>query len=79
MHSVDRGAVARGTYACPRHGIPIVILLSPCGMRPIAIAALATCVGGLMLARAVKDRTFSDHILVACRAEVLRELDGGGR
>ena len=48
-------------------------------MRPIAIAALATCVGGLMLARAVKDRTISDHILEACHAEVLRELDGARR
>jgi len=48
-------------------------------MRPIAIAALATCVGGLMLARAIKDRTFSDRILETCRAEVLRELDVAGR
>ena len=35
--------------------------------------------GGLMLARAVKDRTISDHILEACHAEVLRELDGARR
>jgi hypothetical protein len=32
------------------------------------IPAVALCVGGLMLARAVSDRAFSDQILSACRA-----------
>jgi hypothetical protein len=32
-----------------------------------------------MLARAVKDRAFSDHILEACRTELLRDVDGTGR
>jgi len=45
----------------------------------LPIAALATCVGGLMLARAVKDRAFSDHILEACRTELLRDVDGTGQ
>ena len=32
-----------------------------------AIATVALCLGGLMLARAVKDTTFSDQILESCR------------
>jgi len=36
--------------------------------RTHAISAIALSVGGLMLARAVKDRGFSDEILSACRA-----------
>ena len=32
-----------------------------------AIATIALCVGGMMLARAVNDEKFSDQILLACR------------
>ena len=39
--------------------------------RQRAISAIALCVGGLMLARAVQDRTFSDEILSACRSAVV--------
>ncbi len=38
-----------------------------------AIPAVALCVGGLMLARAVDDPKFSDQILTACRAAVVEE------
>jgi len=38
-----------------------------------AIPAIATCVGGLMLARAVDDPKLSDQILSACRAAVVEE------
>ena len=44
-----------------------------------ALAAIALCVGGILLARAVKDRALSDRILQACRRHVLAEsVDGGG-
>ena len=39
--------------------------------RAHAMSAVALSVGGLMLARAVKDRGFSDEILSACRAAVV--------
>jgi TetR/AcrR family transcriptional repressor of nem operon len=39
--------------------------------RGHAISAIALSVGGLMLARAVKDRGFSDEILSACRGAVV--------
>jgi TetR/AcrR family transcriptional regulator, transcriptional repressor for nem operon len=39
----------------------------------VAIPAIALCVGGLMLARAVDDQKFSDRILTACRAAVVKE------
>jgi TetR/AcrR family transcriptional repressor of nem operon len=32
-----------------------------------AVPIFAMCVGGILLARAVKDRAFSDAILAACR------------
>jgi TetR/AcrR family transcriptional regulator, transcriptional repressor for nem operon len=38
-----------------------------------AIPAIALCVGGLMLARAVNDQKLSDRILTACRAAVVKE------
>ncbi|MEW6736345.1 MAG: TetR/AcrR family transcriptional regulator [Acidobacteriota bacterium] len=42
--------------------------------RDRAIATIALCIGGLMLARAVKDPTLSDQILMACRRmAVLKE------
>lgn len=40
--------------------------------RQHALAAIATCVGGLMLSRAVKDSAFSSEILKACREEVVQ-------
>jgi TetR/AcrR family transcriptional repressor of nem operon len=39
--------------------------------RQRALAAIATCVGGLMLARVVTDSAFSSEILTACREEVI--------
>jgi TetR/AcrR family transcriptional repressor of nem operon len=45
------------------------------GARSRAISAIALCVGGLMLARAVKDRGFSDEILAACRDAVIRDVE----
>jgi TetR/AcrR family transcriptional repressor of nem operon len=44
---------------------------SPSGRR--AIPAVALCVGGLMLARAVKDSALSGQILSACRAAVAEQ------
>jgi TetR/AcrR family transcriptional repressor of nem operon len=38
-----------------------------------AIAAIALCVGGLLLSRAVDDPTLSDRILSACRAAVIED------
>jgi TetR/AcrR family transcriptional regulator, transcriptional repressor for nem operon len=35
-----------------------------------ALAIAATMVGGMILARAVDDREFSDRILAACRARL---------
>lgn len=43
--------------------------------RTRAISAIALCVGGLILARAVKDGGLSADILDACRAAVIREVD----
>ena len=42
------------------------------GRRDIALALMAQCVGGLMLARAVKDERLSDRILKACRQAALK-------
>ncbi len=41
--------------------------------RDEAIAAIALCVGGLMLSRAVDDPQLSDKILSACRAAVVKK------
>ena len=38
-----------------------------------AIAAIALCVGGMMLSRAVDDPKLSDKNLSACRAAVVKE------
>jgi TetR/AcrR family transcriptional repressor of nem operon len=40
--------------------------------RDIALALMAQCVGGLMLARAVNDERLSDRILKACRQAALK-------
>ena len=40
--------------------------------RERALAILAQCVGGLMLARAVKDEKLSDQILRSCRAAAMK-------
>jgi AcrR family transcriptional regulator len=45
---------------------------------PRAIASVALCVGGLVLARAVADEAFSVAILDACRERAERELGLGG-
>jgi TetR/AcrR family transcriptional regulator, transcriptional repressor for nem operon len=42
-----------------------------------AISAIALCVGGLMLARAVEDPRLSDKILRACRAATIEESTAG--
>ena len=38
-----------------------------------AVTVVATCLGGLMLARAVNDGNLSDEILKACRDSVIRD------
>ena len=43
-----------------------------------AIAALATMVGGLTLARALKGTKLSDEVLKACRDHIKRSLPRGG-
>lgn len=40
--------------------------------RNTALAVMAQCVGGLMLARAVKDESLSDRILKACRQTAMK-------
>ncbi len=40
-----------------------------------AIPAVALCVGGLLLARAVKDRALSNRILDECRAAALQQIE----
>jgi TetR/AcrR family transcriptional repressor of nem operon len=40
--------------------------------RDMALALMAQCVGGLMLARAVNDEQLSDRILKACRQAALK-------
>ena len=42
--------------------------------RERAIATMATCLGGLMLARAVNGGELSEEILRACRKSVLAEV-----
>ncbi len=41
-----------------------------------ALAAIATCVGGVVLARALADESLIEDLLAACRASVDRELGG---
>ena len=43
--------------------------------RERAITLMAQCVGGLILARAVKDPSFSEEILRACRDSINRQID----
>lgn len=38
--------------------------------RPRVVAALATCVGGLLVARACRDQPLSDEVLTASRAQI---------
>ncbi len=40
-----------------------------------ALAAIATCVGGVALARALTDEALVEELLAACRRSVARELD----
>lgn len=40
--------------------------------RELALAIIAQCVGGLMLARAVKDEKLSDQILKSCRVAAMK-------
>lgn len=42
--------------------------------RERAIATVAMCLGGVMLARAVKDETLSREILDACREAAIEEV-----
>jgi TetR/AcrR family transcriptional repressor of nem operon len=46
--------------------------------RERALAIVAQCVGGLMLARAVKDEKLSDQILKSCRLAANRIREDGG-
>ena len=43
------------------------------GQRPRVVAALATCVGGLLVARACRGQPLSDEVLRASRAVVAKE------
>jgi len=43
--------------------------------RERAIALVAQCLGGLMLARAVEDTSFSEEILRACRASITQQIN----
>ena len=45
--------------------------------RERALAIIAECVGGVMLARAVKDEKLSDQILRSCRSAALRIRECG--
>jgi TetR/AcrR family transcriptional regulator, transcriptional repressor for nem operon len=47
--------------------------------RGHAISAIALSVGGLMLARAVKDRGFSDEVLSACRRALVDGCPAEGK
>jgi TetR/AcrR family transcriptional repressor of nem operon len=47
--------------------------------RDRALAVLALCVGGMLLARAVKEPRLSDEILNACRTAALGSPPSGGR
>ena len=42
-----------------------------------AIAALALCVGGLSLARAVEDEAFAERIMRSCRKQAIEICCGG--
>ncbi len=47
------------------------------GDRDRALAAIATCVGGVSLARCLRDEALATRMLGACRAAVHRELGYG--
>ncbi|MCS6762755.1 MAG: hypothetical protein MO853_00465 [Candidatus Protistobacter heckmanni] len=44
----------------------------------LTLAILAQLIGGLMLSRAVDDRTLSDAILKACRQQAMRAPSAAG-
>ena len=46
--------------------------------RTAALAAIATCVGGVILGRALDDKALIDELLGACRESVARELREAG-
>lgn len=46
-----------------------------CPNRQHAIASMAICLGGVMLARAVSSGEFSEEILVSCRESAIREIE----
>ena len=79
--SVDVGRSGPATRATYTRGLQDAIgrfqrLLEgrQCNSRQTAYGLLATCVGGMVLARAVDDRAVADDILDACRETALRLL-----
>lgn len=48
---------------------------NPTEARNAAIAVLATCIGGVVLSRAVRNEVLSDEILAACRTAAKRQGD----
>ncbi|MGH0031221.1 MAG: TetR family transcriptional regulator [Myxococcota bacterium] len=42
-----------------------------------ALAAVATCVGGVVLGRALADEALVERLLAACRRSAARDLEGG--
>lgn len=47
---------------------------APSDARGRGLAALATCIGGVSLARAITDRELAEEMLEACRQRVVRDL-----
>jgi AcrR family transcriptional regulator len=44
--------------------------------RARALAAMALCVGGVMLAHAVSEQGFAEEIIAACRSRAVKEVEG---
>lgn len=75
MHAVGEQHVAGAFEQALRRFTEAVASLFPAGaaMRRNAIATTAMLVGGVMLARAVRDPAFRDEILQAVRTAALKE------
>jgi TetR/AcrR family transcriptional repressor of nem operon len=58
----------------------LAVHVAECGVdnaKERAIAALALCVGGLSLARAVEDEAFAERIIRSCRKQAIEICCGG--
>ena len=51
---------------------------APADARARALAAVALCVGGVVLAQAVNDESLAEDILAACRTRALNEVEARG-